>query len=364
MRGQHLILIVILHLVFFSINDTIAFTLPPPISPLTPMVGGSIITRSGKLQNNPNKQFTNNNRVNISPHNIYRLHLMNTAATVTASNNVLFHQIKTLVSTLSNATAGTNALQAVKELLMNTSPSIYFTCLIVAGLGVPISEDALCIFVGSILPVVWNENPVFRTKLLLALYFGIVLSDIVTFSIGRVMGMGLLEPVRKRMNLRTERIEFCEDEDDEEVKEMNVEEGEELSMTEEEENNLEGNDKFCEIPTPDLRSKDKSIAILNTVGNYAGFVVRFSVGMRLPMMLATGFSGKVPLNRFIVGTSIGAIFSLSVQLGLGALMSNNPAMIITTVACISATPVVIPSLVAFLSWINIMYKRWSMFRPR
>jgi membrane protein DedA with SNARE-associated domain len=81
-------------------------------------------------------------------------------------------------------------------------------------------------------------------------------------------------------------------------------------------------------------------------------------------MLAAGFSGKVPLNRFIVGTSIGGMLSLSAQLLLGAALRENPAMIIALIACISATPVVMPSLIALLSWVNVAYKRWSMFRPR
>ncbi len=280
-----------------------------------------------------------------------RSNLQMTINPITMSSSTITSQIKSILHALSNATNGANAFQSIQDLLINTSPSIYFTCLILAGLGLPISEDALCIFVGSILPIIWNEKPVFRVKLILALYLGVVLSDVVTFWVGRIMGKGLLEPMRKRINVRMERIEFCEDDTgdkEEDFESMNNDES----------------DVFCEIETPELRAKDNILAVLEKAGNYAGFVVRFSIGMRLPLMLAAGFSGKVPLNQFIVGTSIGGMLSLSIQLLLGAAMRDNPAMIVATIACISATPVVMPSLIALLSWINVLYKRWSMFRPR
>lgn len=380
LTARHSISMVMLQLVLFNAKGTAAFNpTRTSSSPLIPMVvgaGGKQRQHSPKQLSFENQPLRRNdlnhshlNRNNYLPHDIHRLNLMKpslssstTAAVVatTASNDAISTQIKVILSAVANANAGTTALQAVKELLINTSPSIYFLCLILAGMGLPLSEDALCIFVGSILPLVWNENPGFRTKLLLALYFGIVLSDCITFSIGKVMGKGFLEPVRKRLNIRSERVTFCEDDDEsEEITDEELE----LSLLELE-NIDEGDDPFCEIETPDLRTTDKEIAILEKVGVYAGFVVRFSVGMRLPMMLAAGFSGKVPLSRFVLGTSIGAIFSLSIQLLLGAVMRDNPAMIIATIACISATPIVIPSLIAFLSWINIRYKRWAMYRPR
>ena len=323
----------------------------------------SIQTTATTITTTSRRTRTNNVRLALIPSSTSSM------STMTSNHhpNTIILQIKTILHTLSNITSSLSSLnhnnihafQNIKDLLINTSPTIYFSCLILAGLGVPISEDALCIFIGSILPILWmnDNNKVLRMKLILALYLGVVLSDVLTFSIGRIMGMGLLEPLSKRLNLRSKRIEFCIDDnnDDNDVDDnagiMDVEEEGE-------------NSKFCEIPTDELRSKDNILAILEKAGNYAGFVVRFSVGMRLPLMLAAGFSGKVPISKFIVGTCIGGLFSLSIQLGLGAIMSNNPAMIIATIACISATPVVVPSLVAFFSWINLMYKRWSMFRPK
>ena len=361
-----------LQLLLLNIKGTMAFVPPRATSsPLVPIEGlvGVGININVNINRKQHHHHRHHHRLNLMKPSLSSPTAAAVLATTTssASNDTISTQIKVILSAVANANAGTNALQAVKDLLINTKPSIYFTCLILAGMGVPLSEDALCIFVGSILPLVWNDNPVFRTKILLALYFGIVLSDCITFSIGRIMGKGFLEPIRKRFDLRSERVTFCDDldEDENSSEEIFDEEEDDFTLLEFEtiDDQNEQDDRFCEIATPDLRTTDKELAILEKVGNYAGFVVRFAVGMRLPMMLAAGFSDKVPLNRFLLGTSIGALFSLSIQLLLGVVMRDNPALIIATIACISATPVVVPSIIAFLSWVNIMYKRWALYRP-
>ncbi len=187
------------------------------------------------------------------------------------------------------------------------------------------------------------------------------------------MKKGLLEPVRKRLGVRSGRIDFCEDDNDSDNDSDNDDDDDfDQELTEEElaalELEIEGGggggeqEEFCEIPTPELQSKDNALAILEAVGDYAGFVIRLCMGMRLPMMLATGFSGRVPYAKYIVGTTVGAMVSLTLQLLTGFLLRNNPALIIASVASISTFPLVVPSLVALLSWINVMYKRWALYR--
>ena len=240
----------------------------------------------------------------------------------------------------------------------------------------PLSEDALCIFMGSVLPLVWKADPILRTKLILALYFGIVVSDAVTFSIGKIMGKGLLEPIRQKFDIRSQRIDFCEDDnknkdqegdDDDNIDYDDIDDIDIEGLSDEEYDLLiaANENEFCEIATDELRSKDKALAILEDVGNYAGFVIRFCIGMRLPMMLATGLSGKVPFLRYILGSAAGAAFSLSAQLLLGFVLKDNPALIIASVGGISTFPLLIPTLVAFGGWVNVAYKRWSMYNnPR
>jgi hypothetical protein len=208
------------------------------------------ISTMSKIHQNHKRLLLNHhfrNRSSISSTN-----LQMTVNPITMSSSTITTQIKLILHALANASKGTNAFQSIQDLLINTSPLIYFTCLLLAGLGLPISEDALCIFVGSILPSIWNEKPIFRMKLILALYVGVVLSDIVTFWMGRIMGKGLLESVRKRLNVRMERIEFCEDD--------NEEEEDYLSM------NRDESDIFCEIETPELRAKDNILAVLEKAG--------------------------------------------------------------------------------------------------
>lgn len=173
-----------------------------------------------------------------------------------------------------------------------------------------------------------------------------MLSDIITFTIGRVLRMGVLDPIRKKMNLRTDRVDFCEDqiEDvDEDLMDFD-------SIPEE----------FCEIATPKARKRDQILEKLESAGNYAGFVIRLSVGFRGPMMMFAGFSGKVPYLKYIAGTSVGALFSLSAQLLVGYTMRNNPAAVVAAVASISTFVAVVPFAIAFVGWASLMRDRYRL----
>ena len=56
-----------------------------------------------------------------------------------------------------------------------------------------------------------------------------------------------------------------------------------------------------------------------------------------------GFSGKVPYLKYIAGTSVGALFSLSAQLLLGYIRRNNPAAVVAALSDISMFVAVVPS---------------------
>ena len=137
----------------------------------------------------------------------------------------------------------------------------YFACLVAAGFGVPLSEDALCIFAGTILPTIWNEDPARSKRLLLALYGGIVVSDVITFTIGRLLKTNILKPLRNRMDLQTERVNFCEDNG--EINEYDFDEDDE-----------DEDEEVCTIETPKLRKRDKILSKLESAGDYAGLVIR------------------------------------------------------------------------------------------
>jgi membrane protein DedA with SNARE-associated domain len=242
--------------------------------------------------------------------------------------------------------SGSTPLNSITEVLSTTPPITYFLCLVAAGIGIPISEDAMCIFAGTILPTIWTQNVVKRNRLILALYGGVVLSDIITFTIGRVLRMGVLEPIRTGMNLRSDRVPLCEDEiEDAEEDLMDFD-----SIPEE----------FCAIATPKARKRDQILEKLESAGNYAGFIIRLSVGFRGPMMMFAGFSGKVPYLNFIAGTSVGALCSLSAQLLLGYTMRNNPAAVVAAVASISTFVAVVPFMIACAGWVSLMWNRYQL----
>mmetsp|Transcript_13364 Transcript_13364/g.19478 ORF Transcript_13364/g.19478 Transcript_13364/m.19478 type:complete len:351 (-) Transcript_13364:296-1348(-) len=246
--------------------------------------------------------------------------------------------------------AFSQSTDSITSILSSTPSLVYFLCLAIAGFGIPISEDALCIFVGTILPTIWAGNPGRRNRLILALYGGVVLSDFITFNIGRFLKAGIMEPIRKRMNLQSERINFCDSDDDDMdiISETVIMDGEE--------------DEFCQIDTSDLRKMDEILGKLEKAGNFAGFFVRFSVGIRTPMMLLTGYSGKVSFPKYALGTITGAFCSLSLQLLIGWSMRNNPSSVVAVVGSISIFAFCVPVTLAFISWVSLMRNRYLLFR--
>lgn len=273
------------------------------------------------------------------------------------------------ISAFSQATtqSSTTAISQITDVALSTPPLGYFTCLVAAGFGVPVSEDALCIFAGTVLPTLWMKgsstaasvggtlvDTQVKWKLLLALYAGVVVSDCITFGIGRMMRMGVLEPIRKRMKLSTEQIEFCEEDTFQE------EEWDEEAFMEEEAMEGEEPEGFCVVETPDLKKQNTILEKIQRAGNYTGFLVRFSIGMRTPMMLLAGFSGSIPFARYALGTAVGAICSLSCQLGLGYTMRGNPAALVGIVASVSTFVLMVPVVIAVASSMSMIARRWSI----
>lgn len=91
------------------------------------------------------------------------------------------------IGSISNVTnwIGTNAI--------NSSPFYYFLYLMGAGFGVPLSEDALVVWVGSMLARNAYSSIFKGITIVITLYWGVVLSDMVTFYIGSFMNTGVLQ---------------------------------------------------------------------------------------------------------------------------------------------------------------------------
>jgi len=270
------------------------------------------------------------------------------------------------ISTFSKVTtqSSTTAISQITDVALATPPLGYFTCLIAAGFGIPVSEDALCIFAGTVLPKLCSSSVLvdarMKWKLLLALYAGVVLSDCITFGIGRMMRMGVMDPIRKRMNLGTEQVEFCEDEEIEVYQEEEEDWDEATIISNEAIEEGDAPDGFCVVETPDLKKRNTILEKIKRAGNYTGFLVRFSIGMRTPMMLLAGFSGTISFAQYALGTAVGAICSLSCQLGLGYAMRGNPAALVGIVASVSTFVLMVPIVIALASSMTMIARRWSI----
>ena len=159
------------------------------------------------------------------------------------------------------------------EWVHGAHPVVYFGLLMLAGLGLPISEDALAIWAGGLLGR--GENPFPTYQYIIAFYCGAVLSDMLTFSVGRF--------TQHSVGARVQKILF-----------------------------------------KDPRKVEKAMRTIRKYGDKAGFIQRLSVGARLPITFFSGYSGIHPL-KFLLGTALGACVTLPVQLSVGYAMRHQIA---------------------------------------
>jgi membrane protein DedA with SNARE-associated domain len=208
--------------------------------------------------------------------------------------------------------AGSQAqlLQSMTQRALATPPVAYFLALMAAGCGVPVSEDALCVFAGAVLWPFQSQDQ--RRKLFMALYLGVVGSDFVTFWIGRAMRSGILAPLAKKFNLQSSTTGISTTSNDNTVMQQ--------------QNDHDNNETTTSSPSSQTSTKKAPKTtvqqrFLQRAGRWAGFVIRFSVGTRGPLMLMTGFSNQVPFIPFALGASVGAMVTVPLQLYVGYALS-------------------------------------------
>ncbi|MBT6176111.1 MAG: hypothetical protein HOI23_02620 [Deltaproteobacteria bacterium] len=161
----------------------------------------------------------------------------------------------------------------VLEWVQGAHPVFYFGLLMLAGLGIPVSEDGLAIWAGGLLGR--GENPYPPYQYVIALYLGAIMSDMLTFSIGRL--------TQHSLGARIQTLLF-----------------------------------------KDPRKIEKAMVTIRKYGNKAGFIQRLSIGARLPITFFSGYSGIHPL-KFMLGTALGACLTLPIQLGVGYIMRDQIA---------------------------------------
>ena len=241
-------------------------------------------------------------------------------------------------SSVSSGSAST-LLQTVTEKALSTPPVAYFLTLMAAGFGVPVSEDALCIFAGAVWPTFPKER---RLPMLVALYLGVVVSDLVTFWLGRLLRIGLFQPLAEKLQLQDSTLSSSS------------------SST--------ATTTTTTDPASSSSSKSARVQrIMERAGDYVGFVIRFSVGTRGPLMLLTGFTKRVSFVKFGLGAAAGGLLTLPIQLWAGyAIGHRNPEAVVGVVAGISTFVIGAAICVATVSWTALLVSQaqrlWSKWR--
>jgi len=165
-----------------------------------------------------------------------------------------FLKLRSTLATLSLTTLSTTICS-----LPPFPPFLYFTALLVAGFGIPVSEDLLVIY------MFLTTVPARRTETLVAVYFGVILSDFVTYSIGKSTGVSYENVKLPKSVVRIQR----------KMSDM--------------------------LPTSPLSSF------------LTGVTIRLAVGLRTPLMLMAGAGGKVCFAAYAAGTMVGALGSIGFQ---------------------------------------------------
>ncbi|XP_059660273.1 uncharacterized protein LOC132306744 isoform X2 [Cornus florida] len=187
---------------------------------------------------------------------------------------------------------------------------IYFWLLMAAGCGLFISEEALNIWVGISLARLlsldgtwksfvasFSSNGPYIISTVLWVYWGVCISDMVPFYLGKLFRQsGASDDVCSKLGIGKEKA---------------------LSIT----------------------------RIVQRYGNLAGFVERFSFGVRNPTAFLAGVMDISP-DCFFAGVCCGGLLTLPLQLGIGFLLRERPVFALATVATVVGVWTVFPYAVA------------------
>lgn len=207
------------------------------------------------------------------------------------------------------------SLAELHALSARIRPEHYFGYLMLAGIGIPVSEDGLVLLAGSLLA---SFPPARRVATVLAIYLGVVLSDGETFFLGRwARARGQkLGPVLSRLIGVPPAPSSAEP-------------------------GLEGSADAADAaaPAPGARRGKSGQAqeLIRRSGGYVGFVARFCVGLRGAIALLCGASLSVSGAQYVGGAAVGALLTVPIQLAVGACVRER-----------IATPVGLASIVASL----------------
>lgn len=187
---------------------------------------------------------------------------------------------------------------------------VYFWLLMAAGCGLFISEEALNVWVGISLArtltldgtwqaftASFSKNAPYIVSTVLWVYWGVCISDMIPYYLGRVFRKTKAsEDICTKLGIGKER---------------------------------------AKIITEAVRK----------YGNLIGFVERFSLGVRNPTAFLAGAWG-ISADCFFAGVCCGGLITLSIQLAIGFLLRERPAMALAGVATVVGIWTAFPYLLA------------------
>mmetsp|Transcript_15805 Transcript_15805/g.32473 ORF Transcript_15805/g.32473 Transcript_15805/m.32473 type:complete len:268 (+) Transcript_15805:56-859(+) len=180
---------------------------------------------------------------------------------------------------------GFSGLLSAKGPLPRFPPFVYLITLMAAGFGFPVSEDLLVVY--ATVSEFNTENVARKAFITSAVWMGVVGSDMITYIIGSVI---------RRTTSTSESAPVI-------VEKTSPPATKFPSWLL----------KLLPIPSPLKRLLKNP---------FVGFYIRFMFGFRGPMMLWTGYEGKVGIVKFVIGTSIGALGSMGIQFAAGLAVLN------------------------------------------
>ncbi|GAB5364669.1 hypothetical protein AAMO2058_000989600 [Amorphochlora amoebiformis] len=174
-------------------------------------------------------------------------------------------------------------LKDIVESASSPPPYVYFCYLLAAGLGFPLPEDSMVIFVGMQIAKGLQEH-IWAT--LAAIYIGVIVSDWMPFLAATLARRGIIRP-----NFLIKKSALS------------------LNLT---------SPSSQDQPSSALA---RAARVIRASGRWVGVIARFSPGLRTPLFLTAGLMGVTPL-AFCVGSAIGTIGTMTIQLAIGVKLAQ------------------------------------------
>jgi len=198
---------------------------------------------------------------------------------------------------------------SISSVLASVSPPFYLVYMLAAGFGLPCSEDALVVWAGAGMATGRYGGWPGILQVVGILYFGVVVSDLVTFWLGAALRRGLFSSLKERLFKDPAMVERAE-------------------------------------------------AVVRKRSQAIGLVQRFSLGFRGPLCLVAGFTG-VSSAQFAAGVAIGAVGTMALQIFAGYMLRDSPNAYLAALALVAG-----PNLVGHLAGpVLTALGLWTASRP-